>query len=303
MNPVRETVKFIRLLATGLIVISPALYAQAPSQGSLADIFFLDLGIVIEPSTGNETYNRKVEAPSAETAFRIKKVQSGSVYVSTSKEMLAALERINQRISTLEQSLKTEVQALRMENQELRTMLADYLEPPVEEPPLPEVPLEDEDLVPTFLSDEPVDGELPIAEVPPPITLPAPPPRAFDQTAYMSAVFAYQREDYVTALNYFSHLALDQAPPQVADNVLYWMADAYQQLGNYEEALALLDQVVNRENSPRVDDALIQQGLLYRRLGQDSLSLSAFKQVVANYPSSEYVKLAQLELKRAELLP
>jgi len=303
MNPVRETVKFIRLLATGLIVISPALYAQAPSQGSLADIFFLDLGIVIEPSTGNETYNRKVEAPSAETAFRIKKVQSGSVYVSTSKEMLAALERINQRISTLEQSLKTEVQALRMENQELRTMLADYLEPPVEEPPLPEVPLEDEDLAPTFLSDEPVVGELPIAEVPPPITLPAPPPRAFDQTAYMSAVFAYQREDYVTALNYFSHLALDQAPPQVADNVLYWMADAYQQLGNYKEALVLLDQVVSRENSPRVDDALVQQGLLYRRLGQDSLSLSAFKQVVANYPSSEYVKLAQLELKRAELLP
>lgn len=303
MSPFRESLRFIRFLATGLIVLSQAVYSQSPSQGSLADIFFLDLGIVIEPSTGNETYNRKVAAPSTETAFRIKKVQSGSVYVSTSKEMLAALERINQRIATLEQSLQTEVQALRMENQELRTMLTDYLETPVEEPPLPEVPLEEDELAPAFLSDEPVVRELPIAEVPPPITLPAPPSRTFDQTAYMSAVFAYQREDYVTALNYFSHLALDQAPPQVADNILYWMADAYQQLGNYDEALALLEQVVGRENSPRVDDALVQQGLIYRRLGQDSLSLSAFKQVVTNYPSSEYVKLAQLELKRAELLP
>ena len=70
---------------------------SAQSSATISEVFFLDLGIVIEPSTGDEEYNRIVEAPSEEVNFQIKKAKSGSIYMAASKEMLASLDRINNR--------------------------------------------------------------------------------------------------------------------------------------------------------------------------------------------------------------
>ena len=41
----------------------------------LSEIFFLDLGIVIEPTNGSETYSRIINKPSKEVSFKIKKVE------------------------------------------------------------------------------------------------------------------------------------------------------------------------------------------------------------------------------------
>ena len=74
----------------------------AQSSTSISEVFFLDLGIVIEPSIGNESYNRLVKAPTEEIAFQIKKAPSGSVYMAATSEMLASLDRINDLITLLE---------------------------------------------------------------------------------------------------------------------------------------------------------------------------------------------------------
>jgi len=78
-----------------LIFVSFLSIITAQSSPSISEVFFLDLGIVIEPSIGNESYNRVIEAPTEEIAFQIKKVPSGSVYMAASSEMLASLDRIN----------------------------------------------------------------------------------------------------------------------------------------------------------------------------------------------------------------
>jgi len=85
-----------------IIIVSPLLSQSEPAKSSLSEIFLLDLGIVIEPAKGNETYTRLINAPSKEVDFRIKKVHSGSVYLAASKDLLAAIERINARISNIE---------------------------------------------------------------------------------------------------------------------------------------------------------------------------------------------------------
>ena len=51
----------------------------------------------------------------------------------------------------------------------------------------------------------------------------------FDHSAYMAGVFAYQREDYKTAIKKFSSLKIKYASEKTAENILYWMADSYQQ--------------------------------------------------------------------------
>jgi len=47
--------------------------SSAQNQESISDIFFLDLGIVIEPSDGSESYSRVVARTSDEVKFRVKK--------------------------------------------------------------------------------------------------------------------------------------------------------------------------------------------------------------------------------------
>ncbi|NOZ04369.1 MAG: tetratricopeptide repeat protein [FCB group bacterium] len=297
----------IALIGLTFVLITTAT-SQTESAASPADIFFLDLGIVIEPATGNETYSRLVEAPSKEVQIQIKKVKSGTVYMAASKEMLAALERIQRRMDDLETSFQKEITGLREENKELRVMLAEFTAPPLPEPERPPVMLADVSGDLGILADMTAVAELPVVQVPPPVKLP---PSAivqkqrqkFDQTAYLSAVFAYEREDYQQALEYFMRLALEQANPRTRSNILYWIADSYQHLGDYEQALANLDKLLQSANASRIDDALIKKGLLYRKMGQEELALAAFQQVVNNYPDSEYLRLARMELRKAELIP
>ena len=253
--------------------------SASAQETPLSEIFFLDLGIVIEPEKGNESYSRLVSKPSEEVTFKIKKVESGSVFMSSSKELLATLERINDRISKLEESFQTELGYLRDENKSLRESLASISLP------------RGNQLQPVISIQTPLKSFISQKE-----NKPVP---QFDKSAYMSGVFAYQKEDYKMALTYFTSVNINLAPEKTAENILYWMADAYQQSADYETALSLLNQITET-GKRRIDDALIQKGLLHRKMGQEDLAIAAFQDVVSLYPESEYLRLAQMELKKSD---
>tara|TARA_Y100000588_G_C14035422_1_gene830516 strand:- start:111 stop:950 length:840 start_codon:yes stop_codon:yes gene_type:complete len=253
--------------------------SASAQETPLSEIFFLDLGIVIEPEKGNESYSRLVSKPSEEVTFKIKKVESGSVFMSSSKELLATLDRINDRISKLEESFQTELGYLRDENKSLRESLASISLP------------RGNQLQPVISIQTPLKSFISQKE-----NKPVP---QFDKSAYMSGVFAYQKEDYKMALTYFTSVNINLAPEKTAENILYWMADAYQQSADYETALSLLNQITET-GKRRIDDALIQKGLLHRKMGQEDLAIAAFQDVVSLYPESEYLRLAKMELKKSD---
>ena len=278
----------------------------AQSTATISEVFFLDLGIVIEPSVGNESYNRIVESPTEEVAIQIKKAQSGSVYMAASSEMLASLDRINDRITLLEKSFEQKIGGLQDENKILKDMMMEInightgvtmspeesmVENPVE---LLTASKEGSKLV-DLKSKTPLVSET--IEIP--ISAPVIP--SFNQQDYMAGVFAYQREDFPMALDYFSNLVLDKSTKDIINNVLYWMADSYQQIGDFNNALISLEKILIDPDSDHLDDALIKKGLLHRKLGQKEESLIVFNQLVNNFPKSEYAKLARMEIKRAEI--
>jgi len=278
----------------------------AQSTASISEVFFLDLGIVIEPSVGNESYNRIVESPTEEIAFQIKKAQSGSVYMAASSEMLASLDRINDRIALLEKSFEQKISGLQDENKILKDMMMDINightavtmspEQSMAENPVELLTESNEDLKPVDLeSKTPLVSET----VEMPVITPVIP--SFNQQDYMAGVFAYQREDFPMALDYFSNLVLDKSTKDIINNVLYWMADSYQQIGDFNNALISLEKILTDPDSDHLDDALIKKGLLHRKLGQTEESLIVFNQLVNNFPRSEYAKLARMEIKRAEI--
>lgn len=276
------------------IIFSTPLIAQRQTS-SLSEIFLLDLGIVIEPETGSETYSRLIETPSREVNFRIKKVHSGSVYMAASDELLSAIERINVRISDMETSFKNELMALRAENKELKTVLTNYqsINNEPKKPIIVAAPA-----LPSPENDILID---PLPEVASIHIEPLSPDKSFNQRTYMAGVFAYQREDFASALKYFAKLHLELASLETIDNVMYWTADAYQQIHNDQKALEILDKLIENQNSYRLDDALVKKGLLYKKIGQLDLAMQAFSRVVKEYPNSEYTRLASLELKRVEM--
>lgn len=278
----------------------------AQSTASISEVFFLDLGIVIEPSVGNESYNRIVESPTEEIAFQIKKAQSGSIYMAASSEMLASLDRINDRIALLEKSFEQKISGLQDENKILKDMMMDINightavtmspEQSMAENPVELLTESNEDLKPVDLeSKTPLVSET----VELPVITPVIP--SFNQQDYMAGVFAYQREDFPMALDYFSNLVLDKSTKDIINNVLYWMADSYQQIGDFNNALISLEKILTDPDSDHLDDALIKKGLLHRKLGQTEESLIVFNQLVNNFPRSEYAKLARMEIKRAEI--
>jgi len=266
---------FFKSILKGLALFIFVVSVNA-QETPISEIFFLDLGIVIEPEKGTESYSRVISKTSKEKTFKIKKVESGSVYMASSKELLTTLNRINDRITELESSFHTELGSLKKENRDLRDALATISVPTQE----------------VFVSNN-LPKKTIITEI---NHKPAP---KFDRANYMSGVFAYQREDYKMALNYFTSVNIDLAPDKTAENILYWMADAYQQSADYENALMLLNQIAISGNL-RIDDALVQKGLVHRKRGEEQLALAAFNDVVVDHPDSEYVRLAQMELKKAE---
>ena len=277
----KKLIKFISNISFVAIFASSNGHAQ---ETPLSEIFFLDLGIVIEPSKGNESYTRKIDKPSEEVSFKIKKVESGSIMMASSKELLSTLDRVNERLNNLEKSFQTEMRALHDKNTELAIALdninnfdffddeADFAEKNILLPGKEEHKNKNVESV-----------ELPI----------------FNKAVYMTAIFAYQREDYEDALGYFSRLNTSLASNEDKENIFYWMADSHQRLGQYDDALNLLERIMEFGDL-RIDDALIKKGLLHRKLGDENLALAAFNDVVSEHPNSEYLRLAQMELKKID---
>ena len=277
----KKLIKFISNITFVAIFASSNGHAQ---ETPLSEIFFLDLGIVIEPSKGNESYTRKIDKPSEEVSFKIKKVESGSIMMASSKELLSTLDRVNERLNNLEKSFQTEMRALHDKNTELAIALdninnfdffddeADFAEKNILLPGKEEHKNKNVESV-----------ELPI----------------FNKAVYMTAIFAYQREDYEDALGYFSRLNTSLASNEDKENIFYWMADSHQRLGQYDDALNLLERIMEFGDL-RIDDALIKKGLLHRKLGDENLALAAFNDVVSEHPNSEYLRLAQMELKKID---
>ncbi len=279
------------ILLVIVIVVPPLLLPQITSS-SVNDDFFLDLGIVIEPSNGDEEINRLIQAPPEKVKLFIDKAPSGSVYMASTKELQETLVRINHKIEGLQLAFQRQTENLEKENGELRVMinnLIEQVESPVKELA---VIIEESDEVKNSPVEKVGNEELAIIakhENPP----------VFNRMLYMNAVFAYQREDYQTAIHQFSDLALDDIDDITAGNVLYWMADCYFQLDQPSNALSVLKQLGMYKESDKLDDSMILQGLAFRQLGEKDKAVAAFAGVVELYPESEYYRLAQMEFNRS----
>ena len=170
-----------------------------------SEIFFLDLGIAIEPSSGSESYSRTIDKPSEEVTFKVKKVESGSVYMASSEELIASLNRLNDRIEQLESSFNDEIVSIRQKNDNLQKMLADVSSKLTRQQINYAASKNHSELL---SSKTPDTNQINISV----LNISSNEKDVFDRSLYMSGVFAYQSEDYGLALEKFSMLNFEEVP-------------------------------------------------------------------------------------------
>ena len=271
-------------------------------QTNSADVFFLDMGVAIEPKNGSEKSSRLIkQTVNTNNKKVVTSKTDRSIYMATSSEMFSTLDKINDQVYAIEESFKSKLATLKIENSRLRNQVVSLNQK-----------LNSEII---NLSDKNIIDSKPITEVPMPIEsnpisidiieADLPSDRAeniidetvgFDEAIYTSGVIAYSNENYDQCIKYFKALSLKETNKRTSGNILLWLAESYEQIGRYKQALKSLTQLSKLGLDKYSDLVLIKQGIIYRNIGMNREAQELFITLVNIYPDSKYASLAKEEI-------
>ena len=271
-------------------------------QTNSADVFFLDMGVAIEPKNGSEKSSRLIkQTVNTNNKKVVTSKTDRSIYMATSSEMFSTLDKINDQVYAIEESFKSKLATLKIENSRLRNQVVSLNQK-----------LNSEII---NLSDKNIIDSKPITEVPMPIEsnpisidiieADLPSDRAeniidetvgFDESIYTSGVIAYSNENYDQCIKYFKALSLKETNKRTSGNILLWLAESYEQIGRYKQALKSLNQLSKLGLDKYSDLVLIKQGIIYRNIGMNREAQELFITLVNIYPDSQYASLAKEEI-------
>ena len=271
-------------------------------QTNSADVFFLDMGVAIEPKNGSEKSSRLIkQTVNTNNKKVVTSKTDRSIYMATSSEMFSTLDKINDQVYAIEESFKSKLATLKIENSRLRNQVVSLNQK-----------LNSEII---NLSDKNIIDSKPITEVPMPIEsnpisidiieADLPSDRAeniidetvgFDESIYTSGVIAYSNENYDQCIKYFKALSLKETNKRTSGNILLWLAESYEQIGRYKQALKSLTQLSKLGLDKYSDLVLIKQGIIYRNIGMNREAQELFITLVNIYPDSKYASLAKEEI-------
>ena len=288
-----------RTLYTILVSSLAVVYCQTSS----ADVFFLDMGIAIEPKNVSGKISRQLINPSSGIYNKkvVRNKETRSIYMATTSEMFSSLDKINDHVSTIEKSFASKLETLEIENSRLRDQViglnqklnsqiinTDYKNI-INTKPVAEVsaPIESDPVSLDIIeADSPADKTENIINK----------SLGFDHEIYASGMISYNNEEYDKCIQYFKSLSLVEANKRTSGNILLLLAESYEQIGRYKQALIHLNKLSNLGVTKHSDLVLIKQGIIYRNIGMNNKAQEMFKSLVSIYPDSEYVGLAQTEI-------
>jgi tetratricopeptide (TPR) repeat protein len=222
--------------------------------------------------------------------------------MATSSEMFSTLDKINDQVYAIEEYFKSKLVALEIENSRLRNQVVSLNQKLnseiinlsdkniVDSKPITEVPMPIEsnpisiDIIET---DSPSDRVENIIDEP---------PVGFNEAIYTSGVIAYNNENYDQCIKYFKALSLKETNKRTSGNILLWLAESYEQIGRYKQALKSLTQLSKLGLDKYSDLVLIKQGIIYRNIGMNREAQELFITLVNIYPDSKYASLAKEEI-------
>ncbi len=108
----------------------------------------------------------------------------------------------------------------------------------------------------------------------------------------------YEQRKYRNAINVFSELLREDDKNKLADNAQYWTGESYYGLRNFSQALIEFEKISLYSGSEKHDDAQLKIALCYLQQGDRQQAKSELEQLLATYPTSEYIDKAKQYLSK-----
>ena len=272
------------------------------SQTNNSDIYFLDMGIAIEPKNSGEKTARLIK-PNLNVGNKnmVSTKSNGAIYMATTSEVFSSLDKVSSHVSDLEKSFNTKIGVLERENSRLRNQVVNLKQKlnsqyiSLDQKEILNIkPVTNElDLIGNknidlnmIKEDGPLDKtiNLPLDQI------------GFDESRYASGVISYNKENYGQCIEYLKELSLLEINERTSGNILLMLADSFEQVGRYKQAINHLEKLSKLDSEKYSDLVLLRQGIIFRNIGMSSRAHGMFKTLVENYPKSEYSALAQEEI-------
>ena len=102
------------------------LFAFCHSQTNNTDIYFLDMGVAIEPKNYADKTARLIIPSLNVNDKNIASTKSnGSIYMATTSKVISSLDKVSSHVSDLEKSFNTKIGMLERENSRLRNQVVN----------------------------------------------------------------------------------------------------------------------------------------------------------------------------------
>ena len=279
------------------------LVAFCHSQTEGNDIYFLDMGIAIEPKNDAEKTSRLIKTNLNISGKNMVSTKSnGPIYMATTSEVFSSLDKVSSHVSNLEKSFNTKVEVLERENSRLRNQVINLKQKlnsqfiPLDHKEILKIKPVTEDL--SLIENNDTDSGISKEDSPldKMIDLSAN-QIGFDESRYAFGVISYNKEDYGQCIEYLKELSLLEINERTSGNILLMLADSFEQVGRYKQAIKHLEKLSELDSEKYSDLALLKQGIIFRNLGMSNRAYGIFKSLVNKYPESKYAIFAQEEIK------
>ena len=274
-------------------------------QINSTDIYFLDMGVAIEPKIGEEKTARLIKPKSNSSDKNMVSIKStksnGAIYMATTSEVFSSLDKVSSHVSDLEKSFNTKIETLERENSRLRNQVVNLKQKlnsqfiSLDHKEILNIkPLTNElDLI----GNKNIDLDMSKEDSPLDKTINASVDQiGFDESRYASGVIYYNKEDYGQCIEYLKKLSLLEINERTSGNILLMLADSFEQVGRYKQAIKYLEKLSELDSEKYSGLVLLRQGIIFRNIGMSDRAYGIFKTLVKSHPESEYAALAQEEI-------
>jgi len=277
--------------------------SMAVSQNGAGDTFFLDMGVVIQSENkGIALPDFSSTTPRLKSNNIVKTIESSSVYMATTSDMISSLDRITSQVTDIEKDFESKLDMLEIENFNLRnqiTGLKKRLNAEILDASLIDVNLEKPQKE-SSLPYENITKNLEMNEVVAhsnDILTKRSVLQRFDFDIFTEGVIHYNNEKYYDCISSLSVLPVDDNSNKNASKTLFLLADSYENMGRYKQALNHLDRLSLANDDEYSDLILFKKGIIYRNIGMVIEAQKAFQELVESFPKSEFKIFAEEEIQ------
>ena len=102
---------------------------------------------------------------------------------------------------------------------------------------------------------------------------------------------------YKDALEYLMKIDYNEFTQDEQNQITYLKANAHFQLGEYNKAEQHLNSLSIQRFSSNADDALMLLGMIYKKKNDQESALKTFKQILLDFPDSEFYESARIQTR------